>query len=176
LSKNIIKDKIESNMEDIKLYSEIEHLIIAWNIDGTKTAGYLTREIMGLINQRKLYKEQQELLESAYNNFIYYPDYKGKCYADLIGSQAGQLVKCPTQEDFIDKCKTDIKFSEKWGLKIEERDLSFEERHMIWHDDNKKANVSPFMEKQLSSMLDEINIPTKLITVTYNDIKLERYE
>jgi len=163
-------------MEDIKLYSEIEHLIIAWNIDGTKTAGYLTREIMGLINQRKLYKEQQELLESAYNNFIYYPDYKGKCYADLIGSQAGQLVKCPTQEDFIDKCKTDIKFSEKWGLKIEERDLSFEERHMIWHDDNKKANVSPFMEKQLSSMLDEINIPTKLITVTYNDIKLERYE
>jgi hypothetical protein len=47
---------------------------------------------------------------------------------------------------------------------------------MIWHDDNKKANVSPFMEKQLSSMLDEINIPTKLITVTYNDIKLERYE
>jgi len=176
LSKNIIKDKIESNMEDIKLYSEIEHLIIAWNIDGTKTAGYLTREIMGLINQRKLYKEQQELLESAYNNFIYYPDYKGKCYDDLIGSQAGQLVKCPTQEDFIDKCKTDIKFSEKWGLKIEERDLSFEERHMIWHDDNKKANVSPFMEKQLSSMLDEINIPTKLITVTYNDIKLERYE
>ena len=163
-------------MEDIKLYSEIEHLIIAWNIDGTKTAGYLTREIMGLINQRKIYKEQQELLESAYNNFIYYPDYKGKCYADLIGSQAGQLVKCPTQEDFIDKCKTDIKFSEKWGLKIEERDLSFEERHMIWHDDNKKANVSPFMEKQLSSMLDEINIPTKLITMTYNDIKLERYE
>jgi hypothetical protein len=163
-------------MEDIKLYSEIEHLIIAWNIDGTKTAGSLTREIMGLINQRKIYKEQQELLESAYNNFIYYPDYKGKCYADLIGSQAGQLVKCPTQEDFIDKCKTDIKFSEKWGLKIEERDLSFEERHMIWHDDNKKANVSPFMEKQLSSMLDEINIPTKLITVTYNDIKLERYE
>jgi hypothetical protein len=176
LSKNIIKDKIESDMEDIKLYSEIEHLIIAWNIDGTKTAGYLTREIMGLINQRKIYKEQQELLESAYNNFIYYPDYKGKCYADLIGSQAGQLVKCPTQEDFIDKCKTDIKFSEKWGLKIEERDLSFEERHMIWHDDNKKANVSPFMEKQLSSMLDEINIPTKLITMTYNDIKLERYE
>jgi hypothetical protein len=163
-------------MEDIKLYSEIEHLIIAWNIDGTKTAGYLTREIMGLINQRKLYKEQQELLESAYYNFIYNPYYKAKSFTDLMSSQASQLVKCPTQEDFIDKCKTDIKFSEKWGLKIEERDLSFEERHMIWHDDNKKANVSPFMEKQLSSMLDEINIPTKLVTMKYNDIKLERYE
>jgi hypothetical protein len=163
-------------MEDIKLYSEIEHLIIAWNIDGTKTAGSLTREIMGLINQRKIYKEQQELLESAYNNFIYYPDYKGKCYADLIGSQAGQLVKCPTQEDFIDKCKTDTEFSEKWGLKIEERELTFEERHMLWDDEGKESNVSPYMEKQLSSMLDEKNIPTKLITLTYNDIKLERYE
>ena len=31
------------------LYSEIEHLIIQWNLDGTKTAGSLTREIMELI-------------------------------------------------------------------------------------------------------------------------------
>jgi hypothetical protein len=31
------------------LYSEIEHLIIRWNIDGTKTAGSLTRDIMKLI-------------------------------------------------------------------------------------------------------------------------------
>jgi hypothetical protein len=31
------------------LYSEIENLIITWNIDGTKTAGYLTRQIMELI-------------------------------------------------------------------------------------------------------------------------------
>ena len=32
-----------------KLYSEIESLIIHWNIDGTKTAGSLTREIMKLL-------------------------------------------------------------------------------------------------------------------------------
>lgn len=31
------------------LYSEIETLIIKWNIDGTKTAGSLTRDIMKLI-------------------------------------------------------------------------------------------------------------------------------
>ena len=36
----------EANKE---LYSEIENLIIRWNIDGTKTAGSLTREIMNLI-------------------------------------------------------------------------------------------------------------------------------
>ena len=32
-----------------QLYSEIENLIITWNIDGTKTAGSLTREIMKLL-------------------------------------------------------------------------------------------------------------------------------
>ena len=37
-------------MDDKKiLYLEIEHLIIKWNNDGTKTAGSLTREIMELI-------------------------------------------------------------------------------------------------------------------------------
>jgi hypothetical protein len=34
------------------LYSEIEHLIIKWNNDGTKTAGSLTREIMKLIENK----------------------------------------------------------------------------------------------------------------------------
>lgn len=36
-------------MKKDTLYSEIEHLIIRWNIDGTKTAGSLTRDIMKLI-------------------------------------------------------------------------------------------------------------------------------
>jgi hypothetical protein len=31
------------------LYSKIEMLIIAWNIDGTRTAGSLTREIVELL-------------------------------------------------------------------------------------------------------------------------------
>ena len=31
------------------LYSEIEHLIIRWTLDGTKTAGSLTRDIMKLL-------------------------------------------------------------------------------------------------------------------------------
>ncbi len=36
-----------------KLYSEIEHLIIMWSNEGTKTAGTLTRQIMELINKEK---------------------------------------------------------------------------------------------------------------------------
>jgi len=34
-----------------ELYSEIEDLIITWNLDGSKTAGALTREIMLLIDK-----------------------------------------------------------------------------------------------------------------------------
>lgn len=38
-----------SEEESGQLYMQIEHLIIQWNIDGTKTAGSLTREIMKLL-------------------------------------------------------------------------------------------------------------------------------
>ena len=36
-----------------RLYGEIEHLVIQWNCDGYKTAGYLTREIMDLLKNQK---------------------------------------------------------------------------------------------------------------------------
>ena len=51
----------------------------------------------------------------AYKNFIKNPDYKSKNAADLLGSQAGQLLICPTQEEFINKIKTDDEFAKKWG-------------------------------------------------------------
>lgn len=34
-----------------ELYSDIENLIIRWSNDGTKTAGELTRQIMGLLKK-----------------------------------------------------------------------------------------------------------------------------
>ena len=39
-------------MTEDELYSAIEATIIRWNLDGTKTAGSLTREIMLIINQQ----------------------------------------------------------------------------------------------------------------------------
>lgn len=42
-----VVDETEKN-----LYSKIENSIISWSIDGTKTAGSLTREIMELIKER----------------------------------------------------------------------------------------------------------------------------
>ena len=43
-----------------ELYSEIEHRIITWSIDGTKTAGSLTRELMQLLGDKKTDFQFQE--------------------------------------------------------------------------------------------------------------------
>ena len=39
-------------MNKDELYSAIEAAIIRWSLDGTKTAGSLTREIMSIIEQQ----------------------------------------------------------------------------------------------------------------------------
>jgi len=69
-------------------------------------------------------KEQQELLDEAYENFEkWYNEHSGK--EDYTGYYV------PNKEEFIRLIKTDTEFSEKWGLKVEERELSLEERYKI---------------------------------------------
>jgi hypothetical protein len=88
-----------------------------------------------------------------------------------------------SQEEFINKCKTDDEFSEKWGLKIEERELSLIERNNFLGD--KKYTmldgdyIWPTMiedKEKYEKIFNETNIPTKLITITYNDKTIESYE
>ena len=83
-----------------------------------------------------------------------------------------------TRGEFINKIKTDTEFSEKWGLKIEERELSEEERWRIRFDYYPKDKQFPWDRMALPShrFLDDFNIPTKLITITYNDKTIESYE
>jgi hypothetical protein len=75
------------------------------------------------------------------------------------------------KEEFINKCKTNPEFSEKWGLKIEERELSLEERGDIY-----ETNFKGLKRNKSNEDFDKINIPTKLITITYNDKTIESYE
>jgi len=77
-----------------------------------------------------------------------------------------------TRGEFINKCKTDAEFSERWGLKIEERELVVEER-VKWAYDRKLIDYVTMVENEI---LDKHNIPTKLITITYNDKTIESYE
>ena len=86
------------------------------------------------------------------------------------------------QEEFINKCKTDSEFSEKWGLKIEERELSLEERSIIAGSNHNEVsqNIKMFTgideDHTLHKNLDDNNTPTKLITITYKENKIESYE
>jgi hypothetical protein len=81
------------------------------------------------------------------------------------------------KEEFINNCKTNPEFSEKWGLKIEERKLSLEERRHqlalpIWR------KVWPIADMMVPTNVDNtpFKIPTKLITLTYNNETIESYE
>ena len=79
-----------------------------------------------------------------------------------------------SKEEFIDKCKTDSEFSERWGLKIEERELSLEERQVILE----KVFPMYYMDQQFGGedIFTRNNIPTKLLTLTYKNEKIESYE
>jgi len=121
-------------------------------------------------------KEQQELLDEANNNYL------NKCLDKkwmkenvfFDGSSNHHLY---LKEEFINKCKTDSKFAENWGLKIEERELSLEERVRIYGVDKIQTNDAGYYEHSYTQFkVDEAKIPTKLITITYNDKTIESYE
>jgi hypothetical protein len=128
-------------------------------------------------------KEQQGLLDDAYENYQTdwlkeNPPFSGP-YTD----------KCLSQEEFINKCKTDSEFSEKWGLTIEERKLNLDERAKLhpnpenFYDIHGTFSISNSIEDSnfpdkdwLHEQFDNRGIPTKLITIKYNDKKIESYE
>jgi len=86
----------------------------------------------------------------------------------------GDKIKL-TKDEFINKCKTDPEFSERWGLTIEERELSLEERYELMKKLDNWVSVH-YKEPKTMEYMDKHNIPTKLITMTYKDKTIESYE
>jgi len=130
-------------------------------------------------------KEQQELLDEAFNQFSKYKmeNFDDMRWDVIIEMNISDNTKPYfvtgrplIKEEFIEKCKTDTEFSERWGLKIEERELSLEERAK-WLQDNKGYDllVGNLDHDHIREVVEE-KAPTKLIKVTYNDIKIESYE
>jgi len=126
-------------------------------------------------------KEQQELLDEAYKNYekeIIRQRQIQKEEVDRLRSQGKHLkvalIKLLSQEEFINKCKTDTEFSEKWGLQIEERELNLSER--IKYKKERGDRIARTFAAYTHQMLDNANIPTKQITITYNDKTIESYE
>jgi hypothetical protein len=107
-------------------------------------------------------KEQQLLIDEAYKNY----------YTFMRDDRQWELDK----EEFINKCKTDQEFSEKWGLTIEERELSLEERY-DWFIKTYNTNLTRSSNQyNMEDILSSNNCPNILITITYNDQTIESYE
>jgi len=83
-----------------------------------------------------------------------------------------------TRGEFINKCKTNPEFSEKWGLKFEKRELTDVERYTI----ARQYGLCPkYSNIRLENCTEEehynkFNVPTKLITITYKETIIESYE
>jgi hypothetical protein len=106
--------------------------------------------------------EQEQIMMEAYRQ-----------YSEM---SARKLFKSNTYQEFINKCKTDSKFAENWGLQIEERELSLEERY-DWFIETHHTNLTRSGNQyDMEDILNSNNCPTKLITITYNDKTIESYE
>jgi len=99
-------------------------------------------------------KEQQELLDEVYEKYC-----KESKYKFLISKEA-----------FTNTIKINPDFAKEWGLKIDERELSESERVQIYYKKHNKGRVG---NKITKFILNNDNIPTKLITITYNNERIE---
>jgi hypothetical protein len=126
-------------------------------------------------------KEQQELVGDAYQNYLKGGDVKWLKPTEVDTPIGKMSIPIPySQVEFIDKCKTNPEFSKNCGLKIEEKALNAQER-LEWVKTNVSnvevggfVNNDEYMHKWIETLSD--NIPTKLITITYNNKTIESYE
>ena len=120
---------------------------------------------------------KDQIIDEVYKNYLNEWTFEKYPNDGSVYSVEPIKVKEHSKEQFVYRCKTDSEFSEKWGLKIEERMLSLEERHQlalpIW-----KEKYGPLADMMVSTNVDNtpFKIPTKLITLTYKNEIIESYE
>jgi hypothetical protein len=128
-----------------------------------------------------------QIMDEAYKNYtkkmVYHP------VENWLYDENGEpTYRQLSQDEFINKCKIDQEFSERWELKIEKRELSSSERWkwygknggpngktlfidmIVYQNEENNSHIKSWLEKYAP------NVPTKLITLTYNGEKIEVYE
>jgi hypothetical protein len=125
-----------------------------------------------------------QIIDEVYNIYIQ------KCRKDkddFIKNNPRTLINYreDTKERFIESIKNNrhwfsgkLGFADEWGLKIEERELSLDERMQIWNERTEGFYIMLIWGhgKTQEESLSEHNIPTKLITLQYNGEKIEVHE
>ena len=110
-----------------------------------------------------------------------YDEIVGEAYKNYMNNWPSKIPRIGPclKEEFINKCKTDNEFSKTWELKIEERELSSEERHGLFVSkllSEQRGIRGTTDDEQMLGWFDKENIPTKLITITYKNETIEVYE
>ena len=128
--------------------------------------------IQPLILELTMNKEHQQIIDEVYQNYLtnFIPP---TCPPNLDVQPS--YYEPMTKEWFIKSIKESglrgEEFSKTWGLKIEVRELDMFERWEL-------ANLTPNMSEidYCNKLCDEHNVPTKIITITYNNETIESYE
>lgn len=107
-----------------------------------------------------------QIIDDAYKNYIKWDNEHSKTH----------LYEPYTQEQFINECKTDKEFSQKWGLLIEERELGAVERMEYYGKHYMKENETKSYDELLKVDYDGLNIPKRAVSIKYNNETIEVYE
>ena len=129
-------------------------------------------------------EKYNQIIDEAYENYSKEYEKDNSIGSTLLVRRLDgkSVYRKPDKQMFIDLCTYDKTFSEKWGLKIKERELSLEERSIIAGSNHNEVsqNIKMFTgideDHTLHKNLDDNNTPTKLITITYNNETIEVYE
>ena len=101
-----------------------------------------------------------QIIDEAYENYLKGGDIRWLKQEEVDTPVGKMNIPIPyTKEEFITKCKTDSEFTEKWGLKIEEREVL-----------EQVDQTNPILKGSTALY------PRKLITVTYNNEIIESYD
>ncbi len=122
-------------------------------------------------------EKYNQIIEDVYENYkTTNPDNLANDEMSEIRDKSNRTFRYFSQEEFVNKCKTDKEFSEKWGLKIEELELCWEERYDIHLKYITEDKLELLFEFATNENLDKLGVPTKLNTVTYNNETIKIYE
>lgn len=116
---------------------------------------------------------------------LHIPFQKTHLYGTFGGSISNGYFRPYTRNEFTNKIKNDDEFSEMWELKIKERELDFDERKKLMdqYTDSKnmfrigfRVTIDGFDYDRYNEVCDQYNIPTKEVTLTYNNQTVSYYE
>ena len=135
-------------------------------------------------------EKMNQMIELAWKKYADSHYIPGNPNGKLLSEQlVGLRPMMHNRETFRKEIIKNPSFASQWGLKIEERELSLEEKeyqlektNCINDIENDRIIYGHEWEKYIQEQYEGIQltqgikIPTKLITITYNNEKIEIYE